>query len=40
MLVIKSFKLLYITSLFLVGWDVVYKAIKNLIHGKVFDEHF
>ena len=37
----KEFQIiLYLIAYFLVGWDVVYKAIKNLIHGKVFDEHF
>ena len=37
----KEFQIaLYLVAYLLVGWDVVYKAIKNLIHGKVFDEHF
>ena len=31
---------LYLVAYLLVGWDVVYKAIQNLIHGKLFDEHF
>ena len=37
----KEFQIaLYLLAYLLVGWDVVYKAIKNLIQGKVFDEHF
>ena len=24
----------------LLGWDVVLHALKNIVHGKVFDEHF
>ena len=32
----KEFQIaLYLVAYLLVGWDVVYKAIKNLIHGKV-----
>lgn len=30
----------YLIAYFLVGWDVIYKAIKNLLAGKLFDEHF
>lgn len=30
----------YLLAYFLVGWDVLYKAIKNLASGKLFDEHF
>ncbi|AXH10202.1 cadmium-translocating P-type ATPase [Malaciobacter halophilus] len=30
----------YLLAYFLVGWDVLYKAIRNLTNGKVFDEHF
>ena len=37
----KEFQIaLYLVAYLLVGWDVVYKAVKNLVHGKVFDEHF
>ena len=37
----KEFQIaLYLIAYLLVGWDVVYKAVKNLVHGKVFDEHF
>ncbi|RXK01288.1 cadmium-translocating P-type ATPase [Arcobacter sp. CECT 8986] len=32
--------LVYIVSYLLVGWDVIYKAVTNIIRGKVFDEHF
>ena len=31
---------LYLVAYFLVGWDVLYKAVKNLASGKLFDEHF
>ncbi|MGB0990580.1 MAG: heavy metal translocating P-type ATPase [Halarcobacter sp.] len=30
----------YLIAYFLVGWDVLYKAGKNLLSGKLFDEHF
>jgi len=30
----------YLLAYFLVGWDVLYKAVKNLTNGKLFDEHF
>lgn len=30
----------YLIAYFLVGWDVLYKAVKNIANGKVFDEHF
>ncbi|NVJ53191.1 MAG: cadmium-translocating P-type ATPase [Campylobacteraceae bacterium] len=30
----------YLLAYFLVGWDVLYKASKNLLGGKLFDEHF
>ncbi len=32
--------IVYLIAYFLVGWDVLHKAIKNIINGKVFDEHF
>ncbi len=32
--------IVYLIAYFLVGWDVIYKAIKNIANGKVFDEHF
>ena len=31
---------LYIISYIILGYDVVFCAIKNIIHGKIFDEHF
>jgi len=31
---------IYLVAYFLVGWDVLYKALKNLMDGKLFDEHF
>jgi Cd2+/Zn2+-exporting ATPase len=30
----------FISAYLISGWSVVYKAIRNLFHGKVFDEHF
>ncbi|QDF28158.1 heavy metal translocating P-type ATPase [Halarcobacter anaerophilus] len=30
----------YLLAYFLVGWDVLFKAVKNLLNGKLFDEHF
>ncbi|WP_044416046.1 heavy metal translocating P-type ATPase [Halarcobacter anaerophilus] len=30
----------YLLAYFLVGWDVIFKAVKNLLNGKLFDEHF
>jgi len=32
--------LLYLLAYFLVGWDVIFKAVKNMFGGKLFDEHF
>ncbi|RXJ90302.1 cadmium-translocating P-type ATPase [Arcobacter sp. CECT 8983] len=31
---------IYLLAYFLVGWDVLSKAGKNLLSGKLFDEHF
>ncbi len=30
----------YLIAYFLVGWDVLYKALKNITNGKIFDENF
>jgi Cd2+/Zn2+-exporting ATPase len=32
--------LVFIFAYLISGWNVVYKAIRNLFHGKIFDEHF
>ncbi len=32
--------ILYVISYFFVGYEVLLKAIRNIIHGKVFDENF
>ena len=32
--------LLYLFAYITVGYDVVFKAVRNIIHGKVFDENF
>ena len=31
---------LFLVPYFLVGWDVLWKAIRNIAHGQVFDENF
>ena len=33
-------KILYIIAYLIVGLEIVWKAIKNIFRGKVFDEHF
>lgn len=32
--------LLFITAYLISGWGVIYKAVKNALQGRVFDEHF
>jgi Cd2+/Zn2+-exporting ATPase len=32
--------LVFISAYLISGWGVVYKALRNLLHGKIFDEHF
>ena len=32
--------LLYLIAYAVVGWDIVYKAVRNISHGQVFDENF
>lgn len=32
--------ILFIASYLLAGGDVLYKAVRNLLHGRVFDENF
>ncbi|SDN64166.1 heavy metal translocating P-type ATPase [Acetanaerobacterium elongatum] len=31
---------IYLVSYIIVGWDVVFKAVKNIFRGRVFDENF
>ncbi len=31
---------LYLAPYFIIGWDVLWKAIRNIAHGQVFDENF
>ncbi|MBR6728224.1 MAG: cadmium-translocating P-type ATPase [Clostridia bacterium] len=31
---------LYLPAYFLVGWDVLWRALRNICHGQVFDENF
>ena len=32
--------LLFLPAYFVIGWDVLWKAMKNIAHGQVFDENF
>ncbi len=32
--------LLFLPAYFTIGWDVLWKAVKNIAHGHVFDENF
>ena len=32
--------LAYAVPYAVIGWDIVYKAIRNILHGQVFDENF
>ncbi len=34
------FSLLYLVPYLIIGWDVLYKAVRNIAHGQVFDENF
>ena len=31
---------LYLVPYLLIGWDVLWKAVRNIAHGQVFDENF
>ena len=30
----------YLVCYAVIGWDIVWKAITNILHGQVFDENF
>ena len=32
--------ILYLSCYIVVGWDIVWKAVTNILHGQVFDENF
>ena len=32
--------LVYLIPYFVVGWDILWKAIRNIAHGEIFDENF
>ena len=32
--------LLFLVPYEIIGWDIIYKAIRNICHGQVFDENF
>lgn len=40
--VFESWKLLflYLIPYFVIGWDILYKAVRNIKNGQVFDENF
>ena len=31
---------LFLISYVIVGYDIIFKALRNILHGKVFDENF
>ena len=31
---------LFLPAYFVIGWDVLWKAARNIAHGQVFDENF
>ena len=31
---------LYLIPYFTIGWDILWKALRNISHGQVFDENF
>lgn len=31
---------LYLIPYFIIGWDVLWKAVRNIFHGQIFDENF
>ncbi len=31
---------LFLPAYFTVGWDVLWRAVRNIAHGQVFDENF
>ena len=31
---------LYLIPYFIIGWDILWKAIRNISHGQIFDENF
>ena len=31
---------MYLIPYFVIGWDVLWKAVRNISHGQVFDENF
>jgi Cd2+/Zn2+-exporting ATPase len=32
--------IVFLSAYFISGWGVVFKAVRNLFHGRIFDEHF
>ncbi len=39
-LVFPAELILFLIPYALVGWDIVYKAVRNIFHGQIFDENF
>ncbi len=40
--VFEGWKLLflYLIPYFVIGWDILYKAVRNIKNGQIFDENF
>ena len=34
------FLVLYLIPYLIIGWDVLWRAVRNIAHGQVFDENF
>ena len=34
------FLILYLIPYLIIGWDVLWRAVRNIAHGQVFDENF
>lgn len=32
--------LLNLIPFIIIGWDVIFKAVRNILHGQIFDENF
>lgn len=32
--------LAFLTPYLVIGWDILWKAVRNILHGQVFDENF
>ena len=32
--------LAFLIPYFVIGWDILWKALRNILHGQIFDENF